>query len=210
MTPDKILESITNNLDKKKVRLSVKPKIEEVDTVGKLCKYLGLSSGDWDGILVTDGSATTYEHTAGWAGILIESKSLQRRVFHGGYSAGTNNVAELMAVVQPLLALSADGVFNKPNGYKLHVVSDSTYVVSGLNDDSYYLRSAPGLRGMWYAVQGCRRLGIVCKGHHIPRDSINLNKLAHAVANISRKSQQNLLNPVYEAIGFDSSSGFPD
>lgn len=206
----KISEDLAKRLSDKRVRLETKPDIRDVKTVSQLCKYLGVGAGEWDGILVTDGSATTYDKTAGWAGVLIEARSLQRRTFYGGFSGGTNNVAELMAVVQTLFALSAEKAAEKIGGYRLHVVADSQYVVDGLNKDDMYLKSGSANRGLWFAVQGCRRDGIVCTGHLIPRDTIPLNQLAHALANIARKAQIDLDTDVFEAFGADSQSAMPD
>jgi len=184
--------------------------LKDVHTIPSLCRHLGISSGDWDGLLITDGSATTYSNTAGWAGVLIEAKVLQRRMFYGGFSGGTNNVAEIMAVVQTVLALASEDANVRTGGYRLHVISDSKYVVDGLNNPNMHLTSGSANRGLWFAIQGCRRDGIVCTGHHIPRDSIELNKLAHATANVARKAQIDLDAEVFEVFGGDATTTMPD
>lgn len=145
----------------------------------------------WDAIIIGDGSGTTREHTCGWGSILIEKSEPGYRAVHGGFSSGTNNVAEMMAVLQPLMELTAKNRGTRALGFRVHVFSDSEYVVSGLRHDSpLWASSTNANRELWLAIHGARRNGMVITPHHVPRDQLLWQKLCHNLANEARLRQK--------------------
>lgn len=156
---------------------------------------LKISSTDWDYLIVGDGSGTTWQHAFGWGSTLIAKTDLSRQLFYGSMSCGTNNMAELLAALHPLMFLSNNTNWeDKPHGLKVHVVTDSQYVAQGLaKDNPIWVSTLDVNRELWMAIHMTRRRGLELKGHHIPRDTIDLNKLGHDLANLSRKTQIGLL-----------------
>jgi len=141
-------------------------------------------------LIVGDGSGTTWEKEMGWGSVLVEKNNFTRTLFHGGTSAGTNNMAELMAVLHPLMYLANNEKGEKPGGCKVHVISDSEYVVNGLKHTSPVWASKLKVnRELWMAIHMTRRRGLVITGHHVPRETIALHKIGHELANLSRVGQ---------------------
>ncbi len=79
-----------------------------------------------DVILYTDGACSGNPGPGGWAAILRHTKTGNTKKLSGGEPQTTNNRMELMAVIEGLRAL-------KPTQrWRVHLVSDSEYVVHGL------------------------------------------------------------------------------
>jgi len=169
----------------KKVALSGLKDSTELST---LLQTYGIPA--WDAVVIGDGSGTTRENSCGWAAVLYEYDIAEPRWFHGGFNSGTNNTAELLAVLQPLMDLTSRKRGTKPNGLLTHVFSDSLYVVNGLNADSSLLHAstASANRELWLALHGTRRNGLVIVAHHVPRDTVLWQKQAHDLANEARCS----------------------
>jgi len=162
----------------------------EVTTLPSLRRYLGIKKDEWDVIIIGDGSGTTWEKEMGWGSVLIRSDTFERKAFYGAMSHGTNNMGEMMAVLQPLMFLTQAKSGVKPGGLKVHVISDSEYVVNGLAKmDPIWIHDLKTNRELWMAMHMTRRKGLLIKSHHIPRDIIDLNKLSHNLANMARRSQ---------------------
>jgi ribonuclease HI len=141
----------------------------------------------WDYIIAGDGSATTWDKTAGFGSILYAKNQPNARwKFFGGLSSGTNNVAEIMAVIHPLLFLDAavPAEHRKPN---IFILSDSEYVVNAGNG----LSQRKHHRMLWAAVDNlCERF--IIRFLHIPRMVLPANVYGDTIGNIVRKvmSQQ--------------------
>lgn len=108
---------------------------------------------------------------------------------------GTNNIAEMMAYALPLLYLSqvipkrrAAAIEKEkpfPDVIKIHVISDSEYVVLGGKNPLRRKANGP----LWQMIQrAAAESGIRISWHHDRRDISDLNKLSHELANVSRKS----------------------
>lgn len=147
---------------------------------------------NWDALLVTDGSATTWANSAGWSGVLWERRQMEPVALYGGFSQGTNNVAELMIVFQAALQLSERDDTLREKGYQLHVISDSQYVVNGLNNltqhGTMWASNTGANRPIWLGILGARRKGLVIRGHYVNRDTIAPNQYCHNSANAVRKA----------------------
>lgn len=144
----------------------------------------------WDAVIIGDGSGTTRENTCGWASVLFEAGAEQPNWFYGGFNSGTNNVAEMMAILQPLMDLTSRKRGLKPNGLITHVFSDSSYVINGLAAGSSVLHASTtgANKELWHALHGARRNGIVILPHHVPRDTVVWQKCSHDLANGARKA----------------------
>jgi len=175
-------------------------KPEDIKTLTDLRAYFKITS--WDAILVTDGSATTFDNPGGGAGVLFKRTEVQPQLCASAVSHVTNNAAELMAVFWPLFVLAERGLGAKNSGYVVHVISDSTYVVEGITN----LMSSEGTswameygsnRSLWLAMLGLKRKGIVMHAHYVPRDTIQPNKICHNVANHVRKQMKTAMAELY-------------
>lgn len=158
--------------------------------LGALTAQLQLKRGSWDYIIETDGSGTSYNASAGWAAVLHKPGLERALTLSGAFSSGTNNVAELMAVWQALLYLvEAEAVAETPEaGCRVHVVSDSRYVVEGLNRlDTEWASDITKNRMLWLGVAAARRLGVIITAHHVLRDTTEGNRWCHEQANSVRR-----------------------
>lgn len=79
-----------------------------------------------DVLVFTDGACSGNPGPGGWATILKHPRTGKIRKLSGGHPNTTNNRMELTAVIEGLRALKAD----KP--WRVHLVSDSEYVINGL------------------------------------------------------------------------------
>lgn len=169
--------------------------METATTLSQILRALNIGAADWDYIIVGDGSGTEWTNECGWGSVLIEKSTFERQVFYGSANHGTNNVAEVLAIMMPLMYLSNQKKGVRRDGAKVVVLSDSTYVVEGLRHTSpVWVSKLDRNRELWMAIHMSRRRGLTIYPHHIPRDTIDLNKLGHDLANLARKAQIGLLD----------------
>lgn len=76
----------------------------------------------------TDGSCHNATNSRGGYGVYITWNGKQKRIAGGRYDRTTNNRMELMAVIAALRAVRAK------RGFRVHIVSDSQYVVGAINE----------------------------------------------------------------------------
>lgn len=160
--------------------------LAEIDDPSSLAALFKIDN--WDALVVGDGSGMTMASACGWGSVLIEADDKVVRTMCGGLSNGTNNMAELLAVLQPLLDLTSRKRGVKPGGMHVHVFSDSEYVINGMCRGSDLLQASTSLanRELWLALYGVRRNGMVLTAHHVPRDTLYLQQRCHDMANASR------------------------
>jgi len=79
-----------------------------------------------DVILFTDGACSGNPGPGGWAAILRHPESRKVKRLSGGARETTNNRMELTAVIEGLRSLKSD------RRWRVHLVSDSEYVIHGL------------------------------------------------------------------------------
>src|SRR5215471_12302353 len=77
------------------------------EDVTELVRELVARGESWDFLVVGDGSGSNWKRPIGWAARLVERASGQRQTFHGHANRGTVNVAEMMALLWPLLWIAA-------------------------------------------------------------------------------------------------------
>lgn len=173
-----------------------------------LRRYFKIGS-NWDAVIVTDGSATTVDKSGGWGYVLIRADQLTREMGWGGASNCTNTVSEMMAVFWPLMLLAEQKVGLKQGGYHVHVISDSEHVVKNLLvNNPATAGSIKANRPLWMALHHVKRRGLVIHPHHVPRDTIDLNRLCHDLANLSRKRM--LRQSVQEELTWNVDETMPD
>lgn len=193
-------------LPKRRATTAIKTKPSRAEDIRTLLDFRLFFEiqNDWDGILVTDGSATTWEHSAGWAGVLLQRSESRPEPFYGAFSRGTTNVAEIMGVLQAALFLAETGHGQREHGYKLYVVSDSQYVVRGLNNlakggeegGPIWASRQAANRPLWFALLACQRKGLVFIARHVARDILATNKYCHDLANACRTGMHDRLDGV--------------
>ena len=79
-----------------------------------------------DVILYTDGACSGNPGPGGWAAILVHPGTGTRKKISGGQRDTTNNRMELQAAIEGLRLLKPD------RRWRVHLVSDSEYVLNGL------------------------------------------------------------------------------
>ena len=176
-----------NNRNKRRV---VTNKLADCESLEDLLRNLKIQPTEWDVLIVGDGSGTTWERECGWGSVLIDKHSFMRIPFWGGFNLGTVNVAEMMAYLHPILWLIKNRKHWLLTTLKIHIVTDSQYVANGINS----VQVGSENQTLWQALLSAKRHGIRLTGHWIPRDTLDLNQLAHNLANQSRLSQQGLID----------------
>jgi ribonuclease HI len=138
----------------------------------------------WDFIIAGDGSATTWDKSAGFGSILYDKRNNSRRRFFGGFSSATNNVAEIMAVLHPLLFLDATENTEhwKPTVY---ILSDSEYVVTTGSGNS----KRKSNRALWAAIDEIS-VRFLLNFRHVPRMILPANVYGDTVGNIWRRNME--------------------
>jgi ribonuclease HI len=81
-----------------------------------------------DVILYTDGACSGNPGPGGWAAILKHPGTGKEKRLSGGQHNTTNNQMEMLAVIRGLEALSDS------KAWRVHVVSDSEYVIRGMTE----------------------------------------------------------------------------
>jgi len=131
-------------------------------------------------MIVGDGSATTWNLPAGFGSVLYDRTMGTRRKFFGGFSCGTNNVAEIMAVLHPLLFLDAT-VHTKHRTPTVYVLSDSEYVVRAGNGQT----DRKSHQSLWSAVDDIGKR-FVLLFRYSPRMILPANVYGDTVGNLVR------------------------
>jgi ribonuclease HI len=149
---------------------------------------------DWDALMIGDGSGSRFDRGCGWATFLFQRHKSSPQVFYGGFSHGTNNIAEIMAYLQPLLWYSSlTDVKNARQGRKVHIITDSEYVANmGANPDSRK-KHVP----LWRALDAFKRKGIQITWHHLHRNRSSHNIDADRLSRSTRITLEQL-KPQFE------------
>ena len=137
----------------------------------------------WDLLIVGDGSGNTWDHECGWSSVALTYNSLERKVFHGAMSHGSNNVGEMMAYLQPLMWYVARERKNRAAGsatraYNVHILTDSDYLVKTEERRS----NMP----FWALFDQFPRQGFLLHWHWIRREQIGLNVYVDQLSRMAR------------------------
>lgn len=188
----------------KTTRKKATPKVDAaakaVESIEDLLELLKIET--WDYLLVGDGSCTgAWKYEMGYASTLIERATYTDPTdwmpFWGTGNLGTNIVAELMAYVLPLQYLAATTTLSLK---RVHIVTDCEHLLYGAKNPSSRKKN----RELWLMVDALKRRGLITTWHWIPRDTINLNKFGHELANAARKAIKGLDRAVLDAMDVEN------
>lgn len=135
---------------------------------------------DYDFVIVSDGSGTTWKTACGWASVLVRNDG-SKMIFHGALNHGTNNVAELMGCIQPLLYMMATELYNE-QGTTVLILTDSEYVANGVNSKIVPKKNSE----LWTLLLSASKYAIRLQAKWIPRASNEFNVFADNLASICR------------------------
>lgn len=142
-----------------------------------------LKGAEWDNILVGDGSGSQWHRAAGWACVNITRMPLSVKPYWGSMNLGTNNVAEIMAYVHPLLAIQN---ITSPGRFRnVHIFTDSQYVQTS-GDITGSGRNVTGNGALWEIFKSLRRFGLILHWHWIPRDTHPFNAFVDELSRNAR------------------------
>lgn len=152
---------------------------------------------DWDALIVGDGSGTGWNTPCGWGGVLIDKNSKGRKLFYGGLSMGSINLAEMMPYFQSLVW------YEETYGKKLrkrfgtvnvHIITDSqvTALHGGRTASGFEDLPKVPQRSLWAAMREFRALGYRIHWHWAERCDSGLNVLGDLVAGLARRSIKNI------------------
>lgn len=157
------------------------------ETLDELLDRLGIST--WDLLLVGDGSGCNWKHEIGWGCTSIENATFARRTWYGAMSAGTVNMAEIMAYLQPLCwYVDREIKRRKQPKYKteirrIHILTDSQYVkTKGSSSTMLSSKSGP----LWQIFRQFEAQGMVLHWHWIRRETVELNKFVDQLSKAAR------------------------
>lgn len=163
----------------------VEAELDQVDSLDKLLAYLKITN--WHYLLMGDGSATgKWEYEAGFACVVVpRNNPADFYIRHGGFSRGTNIVAEMFAYVLPLMELSSQRIAVR----HVHIVTDCEYIPKAVLNVQWQLKANAEL---WMMIRAFKKKGLVLHWHWLPRDKIDLNKFCHDLANSARVAMKGL------------------
>lgn len=181
---------------KKKKRQDQKTRqsaLQQVTQIHTILDHFQIEEESWDAVIIGDGSGTTWDKSAGCASLLLEKEALEARPFFAGLSHGTNIVAEILAILQPLLYLKENRKLARNHGYRVIAFSDCQHVVETLNTlDLAKAQRAKANRPLWMCLADLLRTGISLRAQHMPRNSLPAATFAHEAANQARRTMVGL------------------
>ena len=159
--------------------LDLQSRLKKTKRLDNILKILNIPD-DWDYVIICDGSATTWKETAGWGWTAIWRKpTFGRFDGSGGASCGSNIFAEIMGFLHPLLWLEQQ----KPRGRtKVYAITDCEVVKRWGNQEV----AQHSYEELFFYIRALARKGILVEYRWAPRDTIDLNKFAHTMANCDR------------------------
>jgi ribonuclease HI len=142
----------------------------------------------WDYLLVGDGSCTgNWKYEAGFACVVVDRRNPETfETRHGMFDRGTNIVAEMMAYILPLLYLSATQPIRLRH---VHILTDCEFLPKAWANPGWQQKSNSEL---WMLFKSLKRRGFQLHWHWMPRDTLDMNKFCHDLANAARVSGQHL------------------
>lgn len=150
---------------------------------------LEFDTKNFDLIIFTDGSGTVLENPCGYAALLYYPKMQKWEYSIGADNHGSNNFAELFAVIK---ALYSDIHFAK----NILVVSDSEWTVKTGNGE--YTITQGGPLEMFWAALNCFRKSFRAEVTflHVKRNTNPYNTLCDEIAGKARKNFSEFLSQI--------------
>lgn len=156
---------------------------------------LGVKQNDWDLVLIGDGSGSNWQAGCGWAAVLIDKKSRQRRVFYGAMSCGTVNLAEVFPYLQAMMWYEdarktwLDSSENRP--LRVHIITDSKYAADAGN----LLIPRKANAALWAALDTVIGNTYHVTWHWMCRNGTCLNAMTDELSKSSRKTLGQVMIP---------------
>lgn len=152
-------------------------------SIQEVLKDLGVATNDWDAVIVGDGSGTGWEHSCGWAAVLIDHYGGYRMEFYGGWNKGTSHIAEIMPYLEALTwYIAGPGSSKSGRPVKIHLITDNTNVANCGNRDC----DRSTYPWLWSPFVHIERMGYILKWHWVARNRLALNKMADYVSGLCR------------------------
>jgi len=176
----------------------------EAKTFKEFRQLLGITS--WDFILFTDGSGSGAEFPGGYGVVVVERKVGKIELLYGAANRWSVNRAEAQAVFEGLSYVMLRKAAEKLGGSPVIVITDSTYVANALNQTvldpvTPFVTSTHQM--VWAGVLQARRMGIMVKAIHVPRNSNPMMVTADALSKLARQQVKDadtagMLSKLYE------------
>lgn len=177
----------------------------DAKTFKEFRQLLGISA--WDFILFTDGSGSSANFPGGYGVVVVERKVGKIELLCGASNQWSVNKAEAQAVFEGLSFVLLRKAAEKIGGSKVFVITDSTYVANTLNQTvndpiTPFMTSTHQM--VWSGVLQARRLGIMVKALHVPRNSNPMMETADELSKLARQQLKdadttNILEKLYAA-----------
>lgn len=152
---------------------------------------LGIDRAATDLLVVGDGSGNRWDHGGGWAAVVVDLRTGNRKLLTGAYSSATNMVCELLPYLHALYwyhevaGKGARQQLGRP--LRVAVVSDNETVVKQGNGEWKMKAMAP----LWASIIELKRTaGMVVRWHWAARDTIGLNVLCDHMSRHARLTHE--------------------
>ncbi len=146
---------------------------------------------DWDVLMVGDASGYSWNIGCGWAGALIDRRTMARKLYWGGWSTGTVMIGEIMPYLHGLAWYEANQAkesrrtLNKPI-LNVHVICDNETIVNQGNHNVDRRKMLP----WWSCWAHLLRNGYAARFHWVPGHDegrqVGLNVLCDHVSRYAR------------------------
>ena len=157
-----------------------------------------------DIFIVGDGSGSGWAHACGWASVLIDMQTGDRRLFYGGMDCGSVNFAESMPYLQSLTWYDnhrGKDLLQQLGHLNVVVLTDSQVIANWGNRTMSPEGGDPPRKqlALWGGMLALRRVGYHCRFHWAPRMTTELNWAADLMAGLTRREVMNAADPTYVA-----------
>jgi len=169
--------------------MSSKLSAKENETLEALLERLNIPPGEWDLLLIGDGSGSNWNFECGWGCVSIQSDTMARKTWYGAMSSGTVNFAEIMAYIQPLTWYVQREQDLRKKGFgstyrNVHILTDSRYVQK--QGERGNANGKVKNKALWQLFKSFSSQGIIVHWHWIPRESVELNQFADRLSKSAR------------------------
>lgn len=161
----------------------------DAKTFSQFSRALGI--GSFDAIVFTDGSGSRKDMPAGWAGLIVQRTETRPICLTGSHKSVSVQEAELRAVFDCLSHMVEQKLGDRSGGYRVSVVTDSSYVagqLARLSMDPVSLMNFKRHKMLWTGIQFAMRVGLVVSSHHVSRNSNKYMELVDTLSKTARLS----------------------
>jgi len=151
----------------------------------------------WDILIIGDGSGTGWRDACGFAGILIDRAFHTRMLVHGGLSAGSVNLAEMMPYLTGLINYHEQygkRQLKMRSPLQVHIITDSQVTCYHGVAAASATEELPKVshRPLWAGMRDLGRMGYRIHYHWAARSTSMLNWASDLIAYLARKNIKNI------------------